>query len=72
MGRHTSAEIAAVNKDPLKEIAETTTWEDVPGTTTESCGKLQGLIPIFQGMGKIDSSNKESLDDAFERHVIYR
>ena len=29
-GRHTSAEIAAVIKDSLKEIAETTTWEDVP------------------------------------------
>ncbi len=31
-GRHTSAKIAAVIKDSLKEIAETTTWEDVPGT----------------------------------------
>ena len=40
-GRHTSAEIAAVIKDSLKEIAETTTWEDVPGTTIESCGNYK-------------------------------
>lgn len=40
-GRHTSAKIAAVIKDSLKEIAETTTWEDVPGTTIESCGNYK-------------------------------
>lgn len=40
-GRPTAEEIAAVITDSLKEIAETITWEDVPGTTIESCGNYK-------------------------------
>ena len=37
-GRHTSTEIAKVITSSLEEIANVTSWEDVPGTTIESCG----------------------------------
>ena len=37
-GRHTSTEIAKVITSSLEEIANVTSWEDVPGTTLESCG----------------------------------
>ena len=59
-GRHTSAEIAAVIKDSLKEIAETTTWEDVPGTTIESCGNYKTTASFQLKNGRNSSWNKES------------
>ena len=59
-GRHTSAEIAAVIKDSLKEIAETTTWEDVPGTTIESCGNYKDHSLFSAKEWANSSSNKES------------
>lgn len=40
-GQPTAEEIAAVITDSLKEIAESVTWEDVPGTTIESCGNYK-------------------------------
>ena len=57
-GRHTSAEIAAVIKDSLKEIAETTTWEDVPGTTIESCGNYKDHSLFLLKNGLNSSLNK--------------
>ena len=57
-GRHTSAEIAAVIKDSLKEIAETTTWEDVPGTTIESCGNYKDHSLFSAKNGQNSSLNK--------------
>ena len=69
-GRHTSAEIAAVIKDSLKEIAETTTWEDVPGTTIESCGNYKDHS-LFSAKEWAKLILEQGLsDDAFERHVI--
>ena len=69
-GRHTSAEIAAVIKDSLKEIAETTTWEDVPGTTIESCGNYKDhSLFSAKEWTKTHPWTRDS-DDAFERHVI--
>ena len=47
-GRHTSAEIAAVIKDSLKEIAETTTWEDVleqPSNLAETTRTTASFLP---------------------------
>ena len=70
-GRHTSAEIAAVIKDSLKEIAETTTWEDVPGTTIESCGNYKDHS-LFSAKEWAKLILEQGIsDDAFERHVIY-
>ncbi|TWT10355.1 S-ribosylhomocysteine lyase [Streptococcus sp. sy004] len=40
-GRHSSDTIAKVIKDSLEEIAQVTSWEDVPGTTIESCGNYK-------------------------------
>ena len=69
-GRHTSAEIAAVIKDSLKEIAETTTWEDVPGTTIESCGNYKDHS-LFSAKEWAKLILQQGIsDDAFERHVI--
>ena len=69
-GRHTSAEIAAVIKDSLKEIAETTTWEDVPGTTIESCGNYKDHS-LFSAKEWAKLILEQGIsDDAFERHVI--
>ena len=69
-GRHTSAEIATVIKDSLKEIAETTTWEDVPGTTIESCGNYKDHS-LFSAKEWAKLILEQGIsDDAFERHVI--
>lgn len=69
-GRHTSAEIAAVIKDSLKEIAETTTWEDVPGTTIESCGNYKDHS-LFSAKEWAKLILEQGIsDDAFERHII--
>ncbi|HGQ2861144.1 TPA: S-ribosylhomocysteine lyase [Streptococcus pneumoniae] len=69
-GRHTSAKIAAVIKDSLKEIAETTTWEDVPGTTIESCGNYKDHS-LFSAKEWAKLILEQGIsDDAFERHVI--
>jgi len=69
-GRHTSAEIAAVIKDSLKEIAETTSWEDVPGTTIESCGNYKDHS-LFSAKEWAKLILEQGIsDDAFERHVI--
>ena len=40
-GQPTSTDIAKVIKDSLEEIAHVTKWEDVPGTTIESCGNYK-------------------------------
>jgi len=64
------AEIAAVIKDSLKEIAETTTWEDVPGTTIESCGNYKDHS-LFSAKEWAKLILEQGIsDDAFERHII--
>lgn len=40
-GNRTTEEIAKVVKSSLEEIANSITWEDVPGTTFESCGNYK-------------------------------
>ena len=69
-GGHTSAESTSVIKDSLKEIAETTTWEDVPGTTIESCGNYKDHS-LFSAKEWAKLILEQGIsDDAFERHVI--
>ena len=40
-GKHNTTEIAKVIKSSLEEIATVTSWDDVPGTTIESCGNYK-------------------------------
>lgn len=40
-GKHDTIEMAKIIKECLEEIAETASWEDVPGTTVESCGNYK-------------------------------
>ncbi len=50
-GKQDSEKIAQVIKSSLEEIAEGITWEDVPGTTIESCGnyKTTAFIQLKNG-----------------------
>lgn len=40
-GSHDSTQLAHVIKSCLEEIATSVNWEDVPGTTIESCGNYK-------------------------------
>ena len=69
-GQHTTTEIATVIKDSLKEIAEGIRWEDVPGTTIESCGNYKDHS-LFSAQEWAKLSLEQGIsDDPFERHVI--
>ena len=59
-GRHTSAEIAAVIKDSLKEIAETTTWEDVLEQPSNLAETTRTTASFQLKNGRNSSWNKES------------
>ena len=67
MGRHTSAEIASVIKDSPKEIAETTTWEDVPEQPSNPAVTTR-ITASFLLKNGLNSSWTRISDDAFERH----
>ena len=69
-GRHTSTEIAKVITSSLEEIANVTSWEDVPGTTIESCGnyKDHNLFSAKEWAKLILSEGIS--DDPFNRHVV--
>ena len=59
-----------ITPNSLEEIASISTWEDVPGTTIESCGNYKGhrlfsakewcRLILYQGIS----------DDPFERHLV--
>lgn len=69
-GQHSSTEIAKVIKASLEEIAKTTTWEDVPGTTIESCGNYKDHS-LFSAKEWCKLILKKGIsDDAFERHLV--
>ncbi len=69
-GQHSSKTIACVIKDSLREIADATTWEDVPGTTIESCGnyKDHSLHSAKEWANLI--LNQGISSDAFERKIV--
>lgn len=58
-GRHTSAEIAAVIKDSLKEIAKTTTWEDVLEQPSNLAVTTRITASFLLKNGRNSSWNKE-------------
>lgn len=69
-GKHSSTEIAKVIKSSLEEIANVTSWKDVPGTTIESCGNYKDhSLFSAKEWAKIILERGIS-DDPFNRHVI--
>jgi S-ribosylhomocysteine lyase len=69
-GQHSSTEIATVIKDSLQEIAYVTTWEDVPGTTIESCGNYKDHS-LFSAKEWSKLILEQGIsDNPFERHII--
>ena len=63
-------QIAQVIKSSLEEIAEGITWEDVPGTTIESCGNYKDhSLHSAKEWAKLILSQGISTD-AFERNII--
>ncbi|MBJ8325160.1 S-ribosylhomocysteine lyase [Streptococcus pacificus] len=69
-GEHTSTEIAKVIKSSLEEIANSISWEDVPGTTIESCGNYKDhSLFSAKEWSKLILSRGIS-DEPFERHII--
>lgn len=70
VGEHNTTEIAQVIKSSLEEIANVTTWDDVPGTTIESCGNYKDhSLFTAKEWAKVILQDGIS-DDPFERHVI--
>ncbi|WP_421038672.1 S-ribosylhomocysteine lyase [Streptococcus hyointestinalis] len=69
-GRHTSTDIAKVITSSLEEIANVNSWEDVPGTTIESCGNYKDhSLFSAKEWAKLILSEGIS-DDPFNRHVV--
>lgn len=69
-GKQDETEIASVIKSSLQEIANVTSWEDVPGTTIESCGnyKDHSLFSAKEWAKLI--LEKGISDDPFTRHIV--
>jgi S-ribosylhomocysteine lyase len=71
-GKHSTTEIAKVIKSSLEEIANVTSWEDVPGTTIESCGNYKDHS-LFTAKEWAKLILKDGIsDDPFERHIVYK
>lgn len=69
-GKHSSTDIAKVIKSCLEEIANDLTWEDIPGTTMESCGNYKDhSLHSAKEWAKLILEQGIS-DSAFERHVV--
>jgi len=69
-GNHTTEEIASVIKSSFEEIADTITWEDVPGTRIEECGNYKDhSLHTAKEWVKLILSRGFSTDP-FERKVI--
>ncbi|MCT4396227.1 S-ribosylhomocysteine lyase [Periweissella beninensis] len=69
-GEQDNTEVAKALKGALTEIAQAVTWEDVPGTTIESCGnyKNHSLFSAKEWAKLILSRGIST--DPFERKVI--
>src|SRR3712207_895175 len=68
-GKHSSTDIAKVITSSLEEIATGITWEDVPGTTIESCGNYKDHS-LFAAKEWAQLILKQGIsDDPFNRHV---
>lgn len=69
-GEHTTTEVAKALRDSLKAIRDDITWEDVPGTTIESCGNYRDHS-LFSAKEWCNDILKQGIsDDPFDRHVV--
>ncbi|TCD45628.1 S-ribosylhomocysteine lyase [Streptococcus sp. X16XC17] len=69
-GKQNPTKIAKVIKSSLEEIAEGVAWENVPGTTIESCGNYKDhSLHSAKEWAKLILSQGIS-DNAFERNPI--
>ncbi|MGT2743613.1 S-ribosylhomocysteine lyase [Streptococcus plurextorum] len=69
-GKVDSTTIAKVLKSSLEEIANVTKWEDVPGTSIESCGNYKDhSLFAAKEWAKLILSQGIS-DDAFIRNIV--
>ena len=69
-GKQDPTEIAKVIKSSLEAIANEITWEDVPGTTIESCGNYKDhSLHSAKEWAKLILEQGIS-DQAFERHTV--
>lgn len=69
-GEHTTTEVAKALKGSLEAIANDITWDDVPGTTIESCGNYKDhSLFSAKEWSKLILSRGIS-DDPFKRNVI--
>ena len=69
-GEPSPAEIADAIKSSLEDIAHRVTWDDVPGTTIESCGNYRDhSLHSAREWSKLVLEQGISLD-AFDRSVI--
>lgn len=69
-GQPSANAIAKVIKSSLEEIASVTSWEDVPGTTIESCGNYKDHS-LFSAKEWAKLILQQGIsDDAFKRHLV--
>ncbi len=69
-GKQDPKQIAKVIKSCLEEIADGITWDDVPGTTIESCGNYKDhSLHSAKEWAKLILEQGIS-DDPFERHLV--
>lgn len=69
-GEHSTTEVAQALKSSLEQIRDQIQWQDVPGTTIESCGNYRdhSLFSAKEWCKKI--LDEGISDQPFERHVI--
>ena len=69
-GEHSTTEVAQALKDSLTEIRDHIQWDDVQGTTIESCGNYRDHS-LFSAKEWCKKILEEGISDQpFERHVI--
>lgn len=69
-GEHSTTEVAQALKGSLTEIRDHIQWEDVQGTTIESCGNYRDHS-LFSAKEWCKKILEEGISDQpFERHVI--
>ena len=69
-GEHSTTEVAKALRDSLKAIRDDITWEDVPGTTIESCGNYRDHSLFTAKEWCKDILAKGISSDPFERKVV--
>lgn len=69
-GEHSTTEVAKALKSSLAAIANDIEWEDVPGTTIESCGNYRDHS-LFSAKEWSKAILAQGIsDDPFNRHVV--